>query len=59
MIDNLVLIKDQEKIWFYCMNELDWSTKKIVCDKAYLNERISVPRELESSLKRLLENGIK
>lgn len=28
MIDNLYLIKDKEKIWFYCMNELNWNTKK-------------------------------
>jgi regulator of RNase E activity RraA len=59
MIDSLVLIKDQEKIWFYCMDELDWDTKKIVCDKAYLNESISVPKELELPLKRLREHGIK
>ena len=59
MIDDLLLIKDQEKIWFYCMDELDWDTKKIVCDRAYLSENISVPEELELSLKRLREQSIK
>jgi 4-hydroxy-4-methyl-2-oxoglutarate aldolase len=55
MIDSLYLIKDKEKIWFYCMNELNWNTKKIVCDEAYLVENIFVPKELELSLKRLRE----
>jgi 4-hydroxy-4-methyl-2-oxoglutarate aldolase len=59
MIDNLYLIKDQEKIWFHCMNELNWDTKKIVCDKAYLYEDISVPIELELSLNRLRKSKVK
>ena len=32
-----------------------WDTKKIVCDEAYLEENIFVPKELELSLKRLRE----
>ena len=59
MIDNLLLIKDQEKIWFYCMDQLGWDTKKIVCEKAYLNESISVPKKLELSLKRLRKSDTK
>ena len=59
MIDNLLLIKDQEKIWFYCMDQLGWDTKKIVCEKAYLNESISIPKKLELSLKRLRKTATK
>jgi regulator of RNase E activity RraA len=31
-------IEVQEDIWFYCLDTLKWTTKKIVCDKAYLKE---------------------
>jgi len=38
MLERLRLIEDQEDIWKFCLNNLKWDTKKIVCDKAYLNE---------------------
>jgi 4-hydroxy-4-methyl-2-oxoglutarate aldolase len=53
MVNNLIQIKDQEKVWFYCMNKLGWDTKKIVCDKMYLSDNFSIPEELDLSLKRL------
>ena len=31
-------IEMQEDIWFFCLDSLKWDTKKIVCDKAYLQE---------------------
>jgi hypothetical protein len=31
-------IEIQEDIWAFCLNTLKWDTKKIVCDRAYLNE---------------------
>ena len=38
MLTRLHLIEMQEDIWSFCLNTLKWDTKKIVCDKAYLNE---------------------
>lgn len=29
----------QEDIWFFCLDTLKWDTKKIVCDKAYLENQ--------------------
>jgi 4-hydroxy-4-methyl-2-oxoglutarate aldolase len=38
MLRKLQRIEMQEDIWFYCLDTLKWDTKKIVCDKAYLQE---------------------
>ena len=38
MLSRLHLIEMQEDIWSFCLNTLKWDTKKIVCDKAYLDE---------------------
>lgn len=38
MLKRLQRIEMQEDIWFFCLDTLKWDTKKIVCDKAYLNE---------------------
>jgi 4-hydroxy-4-methyl-2-oxoglutarate aldolase len=38
MLARLHRIEMQEDIWFFCLDTLKWDTKKIVCDKAYLNE---------------------
>ena len=38
MLARLNLIEMQEDIWSFCLNTLKWDTKKIVCDKAYLND---------------------
>ena len=38
MHKRLQRIEMQEDIWFYCLDTLKWDTKKIVCDKAYLQE---------------------
>jgi hypothetical protein len=31
-------IEIQEDIWAFCLNTLKWDTKRIVCDREYLNE---------------------
>lgn len=36
MLERLQRIEMQEDIWFFCLDTLKWDTKKIVCDKAYL-----------------------
>jgi len=38
VLQNLHRIEMQEDIWFFCLDTLKWDTKKIVCDKAYLQE---------------------
>jgi len=38
MLDCLKRVEMKEDIWFFCLDLLKWDTKKIVCDKAYLNE---------------------
>lgn len=43
-LDRLERIEKQEDIWFYCLDTLKWSTKKIVCDKAYLTEPDLFPK---------------
>lgn len=37
VLKRLNKIEIQEDIWFYCLDTLKWDTKKIVCDKDYLN----------------------
>lgn len=37
VLERLHRIEMQEDIWFYCLDTLKWDTKKIVCDKDYLN----------------------
>lgn len=39
MLKKLHYIEIQEDIWFFCLDTLKWDTKKIVCDKAYLQEK--------------------
>lgn len=38
MLERLEKIELQEDIWFFCLDTLKWDTKKIVCDKEYLNQ---------------------
>lgn len=38
ILERLHRIEMQEDIWFFCLDTLKWDTKKIVCDKAYLEE---------------------
>ena len=37
-LQKLQLIETQEDLWYFCLDTLKWSTKKIVCDKKYLHE---------------------
>lgn len=52
MYDRLVRIEAQEDVWFFCLDTLKWDTKKIVCDKAYLDpaNHDRIPRELREDL---------
>ncbi|PAY01278.1 demethylmenaquinone methyltransferase [Pseudoalteromonas sp. HM-SA03] len=38
-LESLHTIEIQEDIWFFCLDTLKWDTKKIVCEKAYLEEK--------------------
>lgn len=35
-------IELQEDIWFFCLDTLKWDTKRIVCEKAYLEDDMAV-----------------
>jgi 4-hydroxy-4-methyl-2-oxoglutarate aldolase len=37
-LKSLQKIEIQEDIWAFCLNTLKWDTKRIVCDREYLNE---------------------
>lgn len=52
MHDRLVRIEAQEDVWFFCLDTLKWDTKKIVCDKAYLDpeHQDRIPQELREQL---------
>ncbi len=39
-------IEQQEDIWNFCLNTLKWDTKRIICDKDYLNNAEVIPRAL-------------
>ena len=59
VLKRLHKIETQEDLWFYCLDTLKWDTKKIVCDKAYLNEHelfSSVHLDKIKSLKTPLDN---
>lgn len=43
-LENLKRIEMQEDIWFYCLDTLKWDTKKIVCEKKYLQEKDILPK---------------
>ncbi len=38
-LSSLKAMEIQEDIWFFCLDTLKWDTKKIVCDKAYLDSQ--------------------
>jgi 4-hydroxy-4-methyl-2-oxoglutarate aldolase len=48
MLEKLERIEMQEDVWFFCLDALKWDTKKIVCDKAYLNELEHLPEIFKS-----------
>ncbi|MAG75176.1 MAG: demethylmenaquinone methyltransferase [Colwelliaceae bacterium] len=39
LLERLQHIEMQEDIWFYCLDTLKWDTHKIVCEKAYFDEK--------------------
>ena len=52
MFERLERIELQEDVWSYCLDTLKWDTKRIVCDKAYLDS----PDELPEAYRRSLES---
>ena len=38
-LERLKRIELQEDIWSFCLDTLKWDTKKIICEKAYLEEQ--------------------
>ena len=53
MLERLERIEIQEDVWFFCLDALKWDTKKIVCDKAYLNEAEELPAVFKSKVNEL------
>lgn len=50
MLERLRHIELQEDIWFYCLDTLKWDTKRIVCEKEYLNQRDLLPQSYREQL---------
>ncbi len=46
-------IELQEDVWSFCLNSLKWDTKKIVCDKAYLDEMEVLPAMMRGQIDEL------
>lgn len=55
MIEKLHCIELQEDLWYYCLDVLKWDTKKIVCDKAYMNESALLPKAYSEKLASIQE----
>lgn len=53
MLERLQRIELQEDIWSYCLNTLKWDTKKIICDRAYLEFRDLLPPPLQGMVGKL------
>jgi len=53
MLEKLQRLETQEDVWFFCLDALKWDTKKIVCDKAYLNETEQLPEVFKNKVSEL------
>jgi regulator of RNase E activity RraA len=53
MLQRLERIERQEDVWFFCLDALKWNTKRIVCDKAYLNDMEELPEVFKSKVSEL------
>ena len=51
--ERLERIELQEDIWKYCLDTLKWDTKKIVCERAYLDSQDQLPPPQQKTLERL------
>lgn len=51
MLNRLHGIEMQEDLWYYCLDVLKWDTKKIVCERAYLDEPGLLPAAYANSLR--------
>lgn len=50
MLERLHEIEQQEDIWSFCLNTLKWDTKRIICDKEYLQENKDIPSVLVKNI---------
>jgi len=50
MLEKLNRIELQEDVWAYCLNTLKWDTKRIVCDKEYLQHTDMLPDTYNAQL---------
>lgn len=50
MLERLSKVELQEDIWFYCLDTLKWDTKRIVCEKDYLNQPDLLPSSYREKL---------
>jgi len=55
MLEKLYRIELQEDVWAYCLNTLKWDTKRIVCDKEYLQKSDMLPDSYNLQLAELLK----
>ena len=44
-LKQIKFIEAQEDIWYFCLDNLKWSTKEIVCEKKYLKQKIFFPHK--------------
>lgn len=59
MLDRLERIELQEDIWSYCLDTLKWDTKKIICQRAYLDSRELLPPPQQEVVDRLQQRFTK
>lgn len=52
-MDRLNRIELQEDVWYFCLNVLKWDTKRIVCDREYLNTPGLLPAAYTDAIKTL------
>lgn len=56
MLERLHRIEMQEDVWRFCLNTLKWDTKRIVCDKEYLEKTELMPLAFLEIMARLNES---
>ena len=59
MLERLQRIELQEDVWGYCLDTLKWDTKKIICDRAYLELKDQLPPPQRDMIDKLEERFTK
>ena len=52
-LDKIKVLESQEDLWYFCLDTLKWSTKKIVCDKKYLKQTENLSNIHKKNLNKL------